>query len=173
MSDERDTGQVTNDGAGSLSFTQTNAPLAGLIPTIADEIALLLRLGTAPRTVDAVIASMDRSAYILLRKLDAEGSLPITALAEEFQLDISTVSRQVSSMETNGFVERFPDKENGRMSQLQITELGRSRLYEVRTARYKLFENILLEWSDEELGSLAKSLSHFNRDMKRWRKKQV
>ncbi|WJH33796.1 MarR family transcriptional regulator [Paenibacillus sp. CC-CFT747] len=60
---------------------------------------------------------MDRSSYTLLTQLSQKGGpAGVKALADEFRLDVSTVSRQTTLLEAKGYVKRVPDPEDGRSS---------------------------------------------------------
>lgn len=54
---------------------------------------------------------LDRSAYILLSRIQAEGPLSISQLSDAFGLDTSTLNRQTAAMLRAGVVERIPDPE--------------------------------------------------------------
>ncbi|MFC3885044.1 MarR family winged helix-turn-helix transcriptional regulator [Bacillus songklensis] len=134
---------------------------------IEHEIALLVRLTTAhsPR-----LGSLDRSEYLLLSELDKHSPLAINELAEKLKLNLSTASRQVTTLETKKFIQRFPDPQNGRISLVQITLEGQDILHKVQKARYAVYAEILHDWSNEELKILEANLTRLNQDFKRWRK---
>lgn len=137
------------------------------LQNIEHEIALLVRLTTAykPR-----LGALDRSEYLLLSELDHSSPLAINILAEKLQLNLSTASRQVATLETKHFIQRYPDPHNGRISLLEITEEGKEVLYKVQKARYDVYEKVLQDWSKEELETLEANLTRLNRDFKRWNK---
>lgn len=54
---------------------------------------------------------LDRSAYLLLSRIQVEGPMSIGQLSEAFGLDTSTLNRQTAAMLRNGVVERMPDPE--------------------------------------------------------------
>ena len=45
---------------------------------------------------------LDRSAFVLLSRIEAEGPMSIGQLAEAFGLDVSTVNRQTAAMLRGG-----------------------------------------------------------------------
>jgi DNA-binding MarR family transcriptional regulator len=131
------------------------------------EIAMLVRLTTnhSPR-----FGNMDRSEYLVLSELEEHGPLAIHMLAETLKLNLSTASRQVTALETKKFIERFPDPQNGRISLVQITIEGQEILNKVQKARYDVYDEILHDWSKEELKVLEANLTRLNQDFKKWRK---
>lgn len=54
---------------------------------------------------------LDRSAYVLLSRIQVEGPMSIGGLREAFGLDASTLNRQTAAMLRAGVVERMPDPE--------------------------------------------------------------
>lgn len=132
------------------------------LETIELELAILLRRITSI-TSDKKISSLDRSAYLLLRQIASHGSAGVKALADEFGLDISTVSRQAGVLEQKGYVRRTPDPFDGRAYSLQITELGMKELMENKQARLMKIAELLNDWSEEECALFGDLLRKFNR----------
>lgn len=132
------------------------------LETIELEMAILLRRATSI-TTSKKIGNLDRSAYLLLHQIASHGSAGVKALADEFHLDISTVSRQAAALEQKGYVYRVPDPLDGRAYSLQITDLGKKELNEYKQARLVRFEELLKNWSDEEREIFGQLLKKFNR----------
>ncbi len=107
-------------------------------------------------------SNLDRSAYLLLRQLDERGPLGVKDLAHEFHLDVSTVSRQATSLEKKGWVERIPDPTDHRAASLIITGSGREVLEREKDRRAHLYEQLLRSWSPEELEVFSRLLSRLN-----------
>jgi DNA-binding MarR family transcriptional regulator len=130
--------------------------------TIELELAILMRRFLAATTTKK-IGTLDRSAYLLLHQISSNGSSGVKALAEEFQLDISTISRQTASLEQKGYVYRIPDPQDGRAYSLQITEIGAAELASNKQARYERVAELLQDWSTEDQQKFGELLSKFNR----------
>ena len=132
------------------------------IETIALELAILARRVTSMTTYkkDTVL---DRSAYLLLHQIATNGSAGVKALAEEFNLNVSTVSRQSAALEQKGYVARVPDPVDGRAFSLQITPRGERELHEYRHDRVTRIEELLKHWSEEERRTFGELLAKFNR----------
>ncbi|WP_241254387.1 MarR family transcriptional regulator [Brevibacillus sp. SYP-B805] len=130
-----------------------------IIGLIEYEVAILVRRAVAAGNV----GSLDRSAYLLLRQLEMQGPVGVKALADEFRLDISTVSRQTAALEAKGLVQRLPNPEDGRASLFQITDEGMRQLTETRTARKNRYSLLLKDWSDEDRRKLGGLLARLNR----------
>ena len=109
------------------------------------------------------LGPLDRSAYLLLHQITTHGSAGVKALADEFKLDISTVSRQAAALENKGYIYKIPNPNDGRSYSFQITELGLKEYLESKKARMVKVEDVLENWSSEELKTFAKLLNKFNR----------
>ncbi|WP_303801022.1 MarR family winged helix-turn-helix transcriptional regulator [Alicyclobacillus macrosporangiidus] len=132
------------------------------IAQIEQAIALLIRRADTARTFDPRAAILERSAYLLMNRLDHQGPMSIRALADAFVLDISTVSRQVAALESKGYVVRHADPEDGRVSLLQLTDAGRERLAQARMGRRAMYSDLLQGWTPEERARFAELLVKFN-----------
>jgi DNA-binding MarR family transcriptional regulator len=124
------------------------------------EVVLLIRRAA----LDKELGGLDRSTYTLLTQLSkSEGPAGVKALADEFRLDISTISRQTTVLEAKGYVQRLPDPADGRSSYFQVTEEGMRRLTDARRVRLARYEQLFKDWSDEERRQFGKLLSRLNR----------
>jgi DNA-binding MarR family transcriptional regulator len=111
------------------------------------------------------IGTLDRSAYLLLHQITSHGSAGVKELADEFKLDVSTVSRQAAALEQKGYVERVPDSDDGRAFSLQITEAGMSELLLTRQARLARVKELMADWPEEEQALFGRMLARFNRNL--------
>ncbi len=110
---------------------------------------------------------LERSAYLLLSRLEAAGPMSIGQLAEAFGLDCSTVNRQTAAILRAGLVERVPDPDGGLARRLRVTGEGTRRLRLDREARIKNLSGLLDEWSPAELAVFARVLTRFNTAVER------
>ncbi|MCG0284606.1 MarR family winged helix-turn-helix transcriptional regulator [Streptomyces sp. PSAA01] len=115
----------------------------------------------------AVPTRLDRSGYLLLSRLDAEGAMSIGQLADAFQLDVSTVNRQTGALLRAGLVERIPDPDGGLARKLRITPQGADRMAAERTCRQTDLSRLLESWPSEEVARLEDVLTRFNREVER------
>jgi DNA-binding MarR family transcriptional regulator len=132
------------------------------LETIELEMAILTRRLTSIAT-KIKDSNLDRSAYLLLNQIVSQGSAGVKALADEFHLDISTVSRQAAALEQKGYVYRIPDPLDGRAYSHQITDLGTKELNEYKRVRMARIAELLKSWSDEECKVFGQLLKKFNR----------
>jgi len=125
------------------------------------ELAILIRRTTSG-TTNKKLWNLDRSAYLLLRRIATKGAVGVKVLAGEFKLDISTVSRQAAALEQKGYLFKIPDPLDGRAYSFQITELGTKELNEYKQARLDRISELLHDWPEEEKKVFGQLLKKFN-----------
>lgn len=116
--------------------------------------------GAAPYDRESL---MDRSAAVLLSRLEAQGPMTVGELADAFDLDVSTVHRQVASAMKHGLIERIPDPEGGPARKHRPSAEGARLLREEFAGRRGSVANVVADWSDEELSTYVGLLRRFNR----------
>ena len=129
------------------------------------ELAILIRRTTSISN-NKKLGNLDRSAYLILRRIKAKGAVGVKVLADEFKLDISTVSRQAAALEQKDYLYRIPDPLDGRAYSLQLTEQGEKELFDYKQARLERVAELLEDWSDEERELFGVLLEKFNQSFK-------
>lgn len=102
---------------------------------------------------------VDGNAYAVLLAIAQGGPLRLMDLAEEFGLDKSTMSRQVSGLAELGLIERRPDPADGRAFLLELSADGRQRLASAVSARRAVWHERLDSWSTGDIAALADGLA--------------
>ncbi|HWE67082.1 MAG TPA: MarR family transcriptional regulator [Acidimicrobiales bacterium] len=105
---------------------------------------------------------VDRAGYLALRTLDLLGPVSTNALARALHLDASTVTRQITALESAGFVERRPDPADGRSSILVFTPEGRRTMHSVERERRERMEELVSGWPKAEKATLGRALAKLN-----------
>lgn len=123
------------------------------------ELSILIRRVTHTSSHKKT-GSLDRSAYLLLHEIVTSGPAGVKALATEFQLDVSTVSRQAAALEQKGFLLRIPDETDGRAYTLQITETGLEEFQKEKKFRKSRVEEVTKCWTEEDRETFAKLLKN-------------
>lgn len=108
---------------------------------------------------------LERSAYLLLNRLEAAESMSLREIAEAFGLNVSTINRQVAPLLDRGLLERFPDPSGGMARRLRPTEKGLARLAADRERSREGVRIVVSEWPREQLESLVDLLTRFNIDV--------
>src|SRR6476661_7041821 len=101
----------------------------------------------------------------LLAGLAATGPARLSTLASVMCLDLSTVSRQVPSLEKQGWVARTRDPDDHRAQLLELTPAGHDMLHAVRRSRAEVLAQLLPDWSTADVRQFAAQLARFNGDV--------
>ncbi|MDR7273734.1 MarR family winged helix-turn-helix transcriptional regulator [Catenuloplanes atrovinosus] len=109
-----------------------------------------------------VVRHVERSAYSILGRLHDDGPARLTTLATLFTLDVSTVSRQVQALRTEGLISRSADPGDRRATLISITEHGTEVLLGMRAARRALLRELTGEWPAVDRERFAELLERFN-----------
>ena len=108
---------------------------------------------------------LDRSAYLLLSRLSIEGPMSIGQLCDAFGLNCSTLNRQTSALRRAGFVERILDPDGGLARKFRITAKGRHAFDTDRAARVSGLDDVVRDWSPEDLVAFAGYLRRLNHEI--------
>lgn len=139
------------------------------VRTVEAQVAMLLRLSERTRrSASRRQGELERSAYLVLGVLAADGPASVNAIADALRLDPSTVTRQVLAMEQAGHVTRTADAADGRVTVVGATEEGLAALTRTREIRARLYGEILGAWSDADRADLARLLTRLNADVDTW-----
>ncbi|UOQ57132.1 MarR family winged helix-turn-helix transcriptional regulator [Leucobacter allii] len=112
---------------------------------------------------------LDRSVYLLLSRIDADGPLSIGELSELFRLDASTLQRQTGAAMRADLLERIPDPAGGVARKFALTAHGRERLRASRARSLAALERILADWPDADVARFGELLRAFNHSIERYR----
>lgn len=107
---------------------------------------------------------VDPMAYPLLFTI-SRGPSRVSEVAEAVHTDVSTVSRQVSTLVDLGFVSREADPDDGRAQVLAVTAEGSALLGTLREGRERWLQSLLAAWSDDDVRSLTHQLARFRGDL--------
>ena len=110
----------------------------------------------APRLHPAV----DATAYPLLFTLLAEPRR-VSVLAEVIHSDISTVSRQVSTLVGHGLLEKISDPEDGRAQLVRLSDEGHALLSAIQQQRNEWFRELMDDWTPDQASDFAAHLERF------------
>ncbi|MER5441545.1 MarR family winged helix-turn-helix transcriptional regulator [Streptomyces sp. NPDC002790] len=130
------------------------------------ELTLLSRHFVSSRGPRAGL-TLERSAYVLLTRLQAGEPLTLKELAHTFQLGMSTISRQVGAMLDKGLVERLPDPDGGMARKYRPTPLGLDRLRVDRAINLEGAARLIdaTQWTDQATRQFLTLLGELNRSI--------
>jgi DNA-binding MarR family transcriptional regulator len=104
---------------------------------------------------------LEDSAFRILHALEEAGSLSLTDLAHELQLERSTVSRQVSAAVGNGLVERYVAR-GGRARAVRSTSAGREAYLHDGRLRAAVWGGAIAEFGTDRAAGFLADLRDFN-----------
>ncbi len=139
----------------------------GTDPRTANELAdhligLIKLMHTVRQHVPRIHPAVDPIAYPLLFNLDREPRR-VSGLADCVHSDVSTVSRQVSTLVTHGLIAKVPDPEDRRAQVLTLTEAGSDLLREVHAQRGLWFQSLLADWDENDVEQFTGYLARLSR----------
>jgi DNA-binding MarR family transcriptional regulator len=102
--------------------------------------------------------TLERALFPLVMRLARKGASGVADLADAFGLDQSTVSRQLTQLESLGLIDRRPSASDQRIRQAVLTAAGRRVYEQLETARVRLKDEVLANWSDADKRRLTRML---------------
>lgn len=105
---------------------------------------------------------LDRSAYLILTRLEMDSPLSLRELSEAFQLDISTINRQVAAMLKQGLVERVPDPDGGIARKIRASAKGLELVAADREQSQEGIGAVVADWTAADIAQLSGLISRFN-----------
>ncbi|WP_424805821.1 MarR family winged helix-turn-helix transcriptional regulator [Rhodococcus sp. 27YEA15] len=126
------------------------------------ELTLLSRYHALAQRTDL---ELERSAFLLLGRLELQSPMSLKELARAFSLDVSTVNRQVAALLRQNLVERVSDPEGGTARKIRPTDTGLAKLHADRRQTVVGLEKVLARWTPDERESLAYLLRRFNQSV--------
>lgn len=93
------------------------------------------------------------SVPLLFRLLD--GPKRATELAELLHVDLSVVSRQITSLAARGLVAKTRDDTDRRASSVEITDSGRKVTADVERIRTGFLKGLVTDWDDADVTQFA------------------
>jgi MFS family permease len=113
----------------TLGAFHTTLAVAAGAACVAAVLALLIPVAKTLVPEDAREPWLDRSAYEMCSRIDAAGAMTLGELADEFQIDVPTVSRHVAPLLRSGMATGTGRVGNGQSPRFCLTPRGRDSLY--------------------------------------------
>jgi DNA-binding MarR family transcriptional regulator len=135
---------------------------ASEIESVEQALTRLVRLADARRTSSPAQTPrnrLDRAAYALLTRLEECPATRLTELAALMEIDLSTASRQVRTLQDRGLISRLEDPRDQRTAWLELTEQGREMVLAARALRVERIASRLAKWQPRDVEELARLLS--------------
>jgi DNA-binding MarR family transcriptional regulator len=100
-------------------------------------------------------------ALAVLARTDASR---VSEVADRLRIDLSVASRQISALESSGWVAREPDPADRRAQSLRVTDAGQTVLEDTRTRMVDAYAHVMQDWSEDDIASLKTALERLRED---------
>jgi DNA-binding MarR family transcriptional regulator len=104
---------------------------------------------------------LDRALFPLLVGIERAGPIGVVDLAGRVGRDYTTVSRQVTKLESLGLVKRRENAADGRVREAIVTRRGKEMADMVDAAREKLGRAIFKTWDAHDFDELVRLMRKF------------
>ncbi|MEQ7006492.1 MarR family transcriptional regulator [Actinopolymorpha sp. B17G11] len=125
-------------------------------------VALMRMIRLIKRTQPTAI---EPALQYVLYTVNCAGPLRLSDLAEQVQLDVSTVSRHARALETSGYLQRTVDPDDRRAAHLSVTNAGRQVLDDAFARRRANLDAALADWPEGDLHTLERLLNRLADDL--------
>jgi DNA-binding MarR family transcriptional regulator len=116
------------------------------------------------RTLKQRYGVSDPASLPLLFRL-LEGPVRPTELADHLHLDLSVVSRQLTSLSERGLVAKTKDPLDRRAHQVELTEAGRVLTAQVERIRTDFLASLVREWDETDINHFATYLHRLSESL--------
>jgi len=103
---------------------------------------------------------VEPASYPILFNLIA-GPQRLSLLAEHVYSDVSTVSRQVTTLASHGLLEKVPDPHDGRACMVSLSTEGKALVQRLKAIRGQWFRHLLQDWEPAEAQAFGEYLERF------------
>ncbi|MCY0903367.1 MarR family winged helix-turn-helix transcriptional regulator [Arthrobacter sp. H14-L1] len=129
------------------------------------ELMLLSRYQLRPYYYEGPM--LERSAYVLLNRLERVEPMTLKELSRALGLDTSTIHRQVGGLLRHGYVCYAASSPSQVARRITWTESGREALIAARTLYKEGLDRVVGDWSAEKQTRFMELLRAFNQDVER------
>lgn len=133
-----------------------------------DSLLTIVGMFNRPQRDDLMIRtstiSLERALFPLLVQISRYGPVGIVELADRVGRDYTTVSRQVMKLEEAGLAQRQKNIKDKRINEAIITAAGKAMTDKIDMARERIYQQMFLQWQDDELAELERLLEKFVSD---------
>ncbi|SMG19697.1 DNA-binding transcriptional regulator, MarR family [Paracoccus sp. J56] len=105
--------------------------------------------------------SLDRALFPLLVGIERRGPIGVVELADGVGRDYTTVSRQVSKLESLGLVERRQSPTDRRVNKAVVTAKGKEMTDKIDAARERIAMAAFANWEPGEVDELVRLMRKF------------
>ncbi|OHV77219.1 MarR family winged helix-turn-helix transcriptional regulator [Rhizobium sp. LCM 4573] len=126
-----------------------------------DIVTLMNRPQRDEQMVREAGIALDRALFPLLVGIERRGPIGIVELAEGTGRDYSTVSRQVTKLESLDLVERRQSSTDKRVNEVVVTTKGKAMTDKIDAARERLARSVFKSWDQHDVDELVRLMRRF------------
>lgn len=141
--------------------TLNSALLRELHGALIDIVSVMNRPQRDEAMVREAGIALDRALFPLLVMVERLGPIGIVDLADRVGRDYTTVSRQVTKLESLGLVERRASQADGRVREATITPQGKTLTDKIDMAREAMARAIFADWPEQDVADLVRLMRRF------------
>jgi DNA-binding MarR family transcriptional regulator len=149
--------------------TAMSKEIVQLHNTLIDLVGFMNRPQRDTALIQEAGISLDRALFPLLMGIQRHGPIGVVELAELAGRDYTTVSRQVTKLESLGLIVRQASKADKRVRASVITAKGSTMAAALDKARERLAAEVLVNWNKKDLLDLVRLMRRFADDLLAWR----
>ena len=142
-----------------------NTHIANRIHELHGSLLDIVSVMNRPQRDEAMVKeagiSLDRALFPLLVGIERLGPIGVVDLADRAGRDYTTVSRQVTKLESLGLVKRQPSASDRRVSEATVTAKGKEMTDRVDAARERIGIEIFKTWDPDDLDNLVRLMRKF------------
>lgn len=126
-----------------------------------DIVTLMNRPQQDEQMVREAGIALDRALFPLLVGIERRGPIGIVELADGTGRDYTTVSRQVTKLESLDLVERRQSATDKRVNEVVVTMKGKAMTDKIDATREKLARSIFKSWDQQDVNELVRLMRKF------------
>jgi DNA-binding MarR family transcriptional regulator len=128
---------------------------------VLDIVSVMNRPQRDEQMVKAAGIPLDRALFPLLVGIERFGPIGVVDLADRAGRDYTTVSRQVTKLESLGLIERRADIGDRRVSAAVVTPKGKAMTDAVDATRERIGRAIFATWDARDIDELVRLMRKF------------
>ncbi len=150
---------------------------ASILEDLGSALVDLIGFLNSPQRDQALLneagVELDRALFPLLVAIHRSGSASVADIADRVGRDHTTVSRQLSKLESRGFIIRREDEADRRANRAELTDSGLAIVRAIGGARKRLLAAAVADWNEDDLAKLAALNRRFADTLKAFGRSQV
>lgn len=117
--------------------------------------------------LQAAGVQLEQMLFPLLVAVWRYGPVGVVELADHLGRDYTTVSRQVKKLEAQGLACKQANAKDRRISEVMLSEKGQRMIDAIAVARRRLTNQVLAEWSQDEVLALFRLTRKYANSLQR------